>query len=64
VDELVNQISQKAGITPDQAKIAVQVVAGYLKDKLPPPIAAQVEGYLSGGSGGQAPQNPLGKLFG
>jgi hypothetical protein len=64
MDELVSMVSEKAGITPDQAKIAVQVVAGYLKDKLPPPIASQVEGYLSGGSGGEAPQNPLGKLFG
>jgi hypothetical protein len=37
MDELVNLVAEKAGITPDQAKIAVQVVAGYLKDKLPPP---------------------------
>ena len=64
MDELVNLVSQRAGITPDQAKIAVETVLGFLKQKLPAPVAAQLDSLLGGASGGQNPENPLGKLFG
>ena len=57
VDELINMVSSKVGISSDQAQQAVNVVLGFLKDKLPAPIAAQVDGLLSGqGSGGIANQ--------
>ena len=49
MDELIKLVSQKAGITPDQAKQAVTQVLEFLKQKLPAPIAAQVEGVLKGG---------------
>ncbi|MFI5272649.1 MAG: hypothetical protein ACHQ4H_06410 [Ktedonobacterales bacterium] len=52
MDELINQVTQRAGISPDQAQSAVQTVLGFLKDKLPAPIASQVEGILSGQGGG------------
>jgi hypothetical protein len=51
VDELVNMISSKVGISPDQSRQAVDMVLGFLKDKLPAPIASQVEGVLSGSGG-------------
>jgi len=36
---------------------AVNIVLGFLKDKLPPPLASQVEGALNGqGTGGIANQ--------
>ena len=50
MDELIKQVTQKAGISESQAKKAVETVMGFLKDKLPAPIASQVEGLL-GGSG-------------
>lgn len=49
MDELIKLVSQKAGISEDQAKKAVETVMGFLKDKLPAPVASQVEGMLSGG---------------
>ena len=64
VDELINLVSQRAGITPDQAKVAVETVVGFLKQKLPPPVASQVDSYLSGGTGGSSAGNPLGKILG
>ncbi len=48
MDELVNQVVQKTGISQDQANQAVQTVIGFLKDKLPGPIASQLDGIMSG----------------
>ncbi len=57
MDELINLVSSKVGISTDQASQAVNVVLGFLKDRLPAPIASQVEGLLSGqGAGGIANQ--------
>lgn len=52
MDELVKLVSQKAGISPDAAKKAVETVLGFLKQKLPAPIASQIDGILGGGAGG------------
>ena len=49
MDELIKLVTQKAGISEAQAQQAVETVMGFLKDKLPAPIASQVEGMLSGG---------------
>jgi uncharacterized protein (DUF2267 family) len=68
MDELVNQVCQKTGISQDQAQQAVQTVIGFLKDKLPAPIASQLDSVLSGqgGAGGIAGQagQALGGMFG
>lgn len=70
VDELVNQVVQKTGISQDQATQAVQTVIGYLKNKLPGPVASQLDNVLggqgqssSGGMMGQAGQ-AIGGMFG
>ena len=52
MDELINLVTQRTGISPDQARQAVQTVIAFAKDRLPAPIASQVEGVLSGQSGG------------
>jgi hypothetical protein len=49
MDELIKLVSQKRGISEGQAKTAVETVIGYLKQKLPAPIAAQIDGVLAGG---------------
>lgn len=41
MDELVNQITQRTGISADQARQAVQIMADYLKTKLPAPWRAK-----------------------
>jgi len=62
MDELVKLVVQKTGISDDQARQAINVVVNYLKDKLPAPIAAQVDGVLNNQGGGVA--GALGGLFG
>jgi hypothetical protein len=52
MDELINQVAQRTGLAPDKARTAVDTVLGFLKTKLPAPIASQLDGALSGGAGG------------
>jgi hypothetical protein len=48
MDELIKLITKKTGISEDQARQAVNMVADFLKKKLPAPIAGQIDGILSG----------------
>lgn len=52
MEKIVNLVAEKAGITTDQARTAVNTVAGFLKDKMPPAMAGQVDNYLKGDAEG------------
>ena len=45
--ELINIIVQKTGISEENAQKAVQVMLGFLKTKLPAPLAGQLDSFLS-----------------
>lgn len=69
MEQLISQITQRTGITDQQAREAVDTVVTYLKGQLPASIAVQVDGVLSGQGGdlgGQAGQmlGGLGGMFG
>jgi uncharacterized protein (DUF2267 family) len=65
MDELVKMVSKKVGISEAQAKQAVETVMGFLKDKLPAPIAGQLDAVLDGDTSGLGDlAGGLGKLFG
>ncbi len=49
MDELVNLVSKKAGISDSQAKTAIETVMDFLNDKLPAPLDDQVKKALEGG---------------
>jgi hypothetical protein len=53
MDELLNRVTQKTGLSPDQAKAAVDSVLGFLKAKLPAPLASSLEGLVGGGGQGE-----------
>lgn len=68
MNELVNQIVQKAGIPADKAQQALDVVANFVKQKFPA-IGGQIDSVLGtgGGQSGNAQSNssnPLGDLGG
>ena len=63
MEELVNLIVKKTGISKEQAQTAVKTVLDFLKQKLPAPIAAQVDGALEG-DGAQNLMKGLGNLLG
>jgi hypothetical protein len=52
MDELVNLVVQKTGISQDDARKAVEVIVGELKSKLPAPIASHVDAFLASGMSG------------
>lgn len=51
MDELVKQVAERTGISEDQARTAVTTVLGFLKDRLPAPIAGQVDNVVGEGTG-------------
>jgi hypothetical protein len=48
MDELVKLVAQKTGLSEDKAKVAVETVLGFLKDKLPGPVTGQIDSILGG----------------
>ncbi len=46
MDELVALVQEKTGLPEDKAKQAIDVVIDFLKDRLPGPMAAQVDAAL------------------
>lgn len=52
MDELIKQVVSKTGISEDQARTAITTVLGFVKDKLPAPIASQIDNALTGEGGG------------
>jgi hypothetical protein len=52
MDELINLVAQRTGLSPDDARKAVEVVINALRSKLPAPIAAHLDTFLAGGMSG------------
>jgi len=74
MEELIKQVTERAGISEEQARSAVNTVLGYLKTNLPAGLAGPLDSVLGGGGaagagGGLADQagnlvGGLGGMFG
>lgn len=64
MDELIKMVSSKVGISEAQAKEAVEIVIGFLKDKLPSPVAGQIDAVLEGDMDVGGVAGKLGGMFG
>lgn len=62
MEELVKQVSSRTGISEDQARTAVTTVLGFLKDKLPAPIAGQIDNIIGGSNAGGEGGGGLGDI--
>ena len=51
MNELIKQVSERTGISEDKARTAVETVVGFLKERLPAPIAGQVDNVLNSSAG-------------
>jgi hypothetical protein len=51
MDELVKQVAERTGISESQAQTAVTTVLGFLKTRLPEPLAGQLDGLIGGAAG-------------
>jgi hypothetical protein len=52
MNELIGLVTQKTGISAEHAKTAVETVLKFLKDKLPAPLAGQIDSAVGGSGGG------------
>lgn len=48
MDELVALVMKKTGLPKATAETAVKTVLDFLKKKLPSPVGASIDGFLSG----------------
>jgi hypothetical protein len=74
MDELINLVVTKTGISQDDARKAVEVIMNELKSKLPGPIASHLDSFVTGGmsggmnvltnEAGELLKGKLGNLFG
>lgn len=51
MEELLKAVAEKTGLPADKAQGAIEAVLDFLKDKLPEPIAGQLENFIGGGDG-------------
>lgn len=66
MNELVNMVVSKTGISEDKARQAVEVVVNYMKGKLPAPVASHLDQFTSGGEtaeGGKGVAGAIGAMF-
>jgi nucleoid DNA-binding protein len=61
MEQLINLVAQKAGISQEQAKHAVTTVTDFLKNKLP--AGVNLDSILSGGGLGNLASG-VGDIFG
>lgn len=66
MEQLIKQITERTGISEQQAQQAVETVLTFLKGRLPAPLASQLDNALAGdlSSLGDQAQDALGGLFG
>jgi len=50
MEELIQTVADKTGISPDQAKSAIEAIIDHLKDKLPIGLGDKIESFLQNGS--------------
>lgn len=50
MNELIEQLKSRVGLDDAKAHSAAETVIGFLKQRLPQPIASQLDSALSGGN--------------
>jgi hypothetical protein len=65
MDEIIKIITEKTGISDEQARQAVQATVDFIKSKIPPMFATQLDRLLEGdGSSSGGGSGFLGGIFG
>lgn len=65
MDEIVQILQDRAGLSPDQAQEVARAIVGVIKSKVPSEFQGIVDQYLGGGGGdAQAGSGGLGGLLG
>jgi uncharacterized protein (DUF2267 family) len=63
MNEVVEQLKSRLGLDDEKARSAVRTVVDFLKQRLPAPVASQLDSVL--GSGGlEGMKEKMGDMFG
>jgi hypothetical protein len=54
LDELVNRVAERTGLSEEQARTAAETVIGFLKERLPAPVAGALDGAVQDGETGSS----------
>lgn len=63
MEQLISKITEKTGISMEQAQGAIETVMDFIGDKLPSPIANQIKGLLGGDGDAAGDGGGLGGLL-
>ncbi|MGZ4811871.1 MAG: hypothetical protein ACXVZR_09575 [Terriglobales bacterium] len=63
MNELIEQLKSRVGLDDATAQSAAQTVIEFLKQRLPAPVASQLDNILAGG-GAEGIAGKLGGIFG
>ena len=69
MNEIMQRLMDKTGLPEHKAQAALDTVVGFLKEKLPGPISAQIDSLMAGGASGMSDKlgglaKGLGGMFG
>ncbi len=59
MNEIIQQLKSRVGLNDNQAQSAAQTVIDYLKQRLPGPVAGELDKVVSGGGGAQGIESKL-----
>lgn len=54
MDELIERIQERTGIPEDKAREAADAAVGFIKERLPEPIAAKLDDFIAGNADSMA----------
>ena len=63
MDELVKLVAEKTDLSEEKSRQAVEIVLEYLKQRLPEPVAGQIDSLVEG-KGTSGVMGSVGGLFG
>ena len=64
MNELIQRLIEKTGLPEDKAAAAADTVIGFLKERLPPAVASQIDGLTGGESGAMDKLGGIGSSLG
>ena len=59
VNEIIQQLKSRVGLNDTQAQSAAQTVIDYLQQRLPGPVASELDKVVSGAGGAQGTESKL-----
>ncbi len=64
MNELIEQLKSRVNLNDDQARSAAETVINYLKQRLPAPVANQLDSVIAGQGGAEGIAGKVGDFLG